>query len=1207
MNINCTDSDRPRPSDAAAPAETAAPLRRPLWTGGFVALLITQFMVALNDNLFRWLIIPIGKCAVGWSGNQDQIRTIGGLAFLVPFLICTTYAGYCSDRYNRRNVMIVCKIAEVVILLFGIWAVLNQNVPFMLVVLFSLGAQSAFFSPAKYSSLPAVVPSERISEANGYYTMTTMIACIGGQLLGSVLFGLTTLFELSGEPVVGTGGTVHWWIWGSALLGVGILGLISSFFIPSMKAVDPAARFPLNPFYQTFADLRFLFRYRYVFWMAMGSSFFWGLGALAQTNIDKFGGETLHVDQSYIGVLLVVLSLGLALGAMIAGFCSRGRVEVGLVPVGAFLIIVFAVFLALTPEAVCREGMKIASPLTFSYFFGSAGLFCLGISAGMFDIPLLTSIQVESPEAHRGRILAAYNFYSFAAMALFIVFYGVLTGLHLSAAGIWAVCGVITLPILFFAANAFLMPLIDFCCWVVVKMVYRPRILGVENIPKTGGVLLVGNHTSYLDVFLIYCFTRRPIRFVGHVDVIYKGLPTLMARRSGVIPIHPGDRRSVINAVRTTREALAAGDVVCIFPEGGITRSGQLRGFEPGFLSMLKGNDDVPVVPMWIGGTWGSLFAYTKPKDEWKRPRRLLQRVTLEFGEPIYRPKSVYQVKRAVEELGIRTMDHRRFPRDRHYLIPVRQMIRNCRKYARSMRLVDSTGVRLTGYQTLLRSLVARRVFRRILDPSEKNVGLLLPTSVGGVLANVAVTLNRKVPVNLNYTLSNETLDGCCELTGIKHIITSRKFMQKFPQMKLAAELIFIEDALVHVPLADKLLALAESFLPTPILERHLGVNKIDPDEILTIVFTSGSTGRPKGAMLSHMNVATNVQQFYHLFMPNKHERIMGSLPLFHSFGYTTTLWCPLMVCISGVYHYNPLEPRAIGELCRKEGVTIFPSTATFLRNYLRRCPKEDFQNVTSPVAGAEKLPDDLAEAWREKFGQEISEGYGATELSPVLSANIPPCRFYDEFHLYRKKGSIGAPLGGIAVRITDPETGEELSANQPGMLEVAGPTVMLGYYNDPEKSAAAIRDGWYKTGDIARIDDDNFIFITGRESRISKIGGEMVPHIFLEEQIDAVLKHAEENGAEGEKETADADLHSLRFAVTAVPDEKKGEKIVILYSSLPISPEEVCRGLQEANLPALWIPAPQNFKRVESIPILGTGKPSIKEIHDKAMQLYGF
>lgn len=1171
----------------------------PLWTRGFIALLVTQFLVALNDNLFRWLIIPIGKYAVGWSENPDQVRMIGALAFLIPFLIFTSYAGYFCDRYNRRSVIIGCKIAEVIIILFGTWAILGQSVPFMLVVLFFLGAQSAFFSPAKYSSLPTVVPLARISEANGFYSLTTMVACIGGQLLGGFLFVMTTLMPDGGKPAVGTGGMERWWLWAGALLAVAVLGLLSSFFIPSMKSVDPGAKFPLNPFYQTFADLRFLFRSRFVFWMAMGSSFFWGLGALAQSNIDKFGDEILHIRQDSIMFLLVALSFGLAIGAMIAGKCARGRIETGLVPIGALMIVVFALLLAFTPSVEAAAG-TYASIKTGAFAYGALGLLLLGTSAGIFDIPLLASLQTKSPEAHRGRILAAYNFYSFAAMAFFSLFQGVLADKKmcgLSANAIWGVCALISLPVLYFSFKAFFVPFLDFTIYYALRLIYRPRIIDPENVPETGGVLLVSNHVSYLDSLLIHTSQKRRVRFIAHKDFIPRGFPTIMAKATGVIPIDPGNTRNLVAVIRTVRKALADGEVVCIFAEGGITRTGQLRAFEPGFLSMLKGNDSVPVVPVWLGGLWGSLFAYTRPMDSIKRPRRLKQRVTVAFGKPILPVKNKYQIERAVEELGVDAMDPNRFPNDRHLRLPLEAMFYNCRKFGRVERFLDTTGLSLTGKGMILRALVARRVFRRILAPNERMVGVLLPTSVGGVLANVAISLNHKVPVNLNFTMGNETLDYCCERTGIKHVITSRKFLQKMPNLKLKAEYVIIEDALKNVALSDKLLGLLESFLPTWWLVRHLGVHRIRPNDLMTIVFTSGSTGRPKGAMLSYMNVAANVNQFVELYRPRVTDRIMGALPLFHSFGYATTMWCPLTAPLGAVYHYSPLDAKVIGELCRTKNVRFFVGTATFFRQYLRRCPKEDFATVTMSVAGAEKLPVDLSKAWKEKYGQELVEGFGTTELSPVLSANVPTVEQPDTYHPYLRFGSIGIPLGGLAVRITHPETGEELGPNEPGMLEVKGPNVMLGYYEDPEKTAQVLRDGWYITGDIARIDDDRFIFITGRQSRISKIGGEMVPHVLLEE---AMLKILDRYAPSDE-----LDDSAPRLAVTALPDEKKGERIIVLYAADAVDPETYRRELLAADLPQLWIPDAVHFHRVAAIPLLGTGKLDLVRIKALAQEFY--
>ena len=1181
-----------------------------LWTKGFIAILITQFMVALNDNLFRWLIIPIGKCAVGWSDNPDKVRTIGAVVFLLPFLLLTTYAGFFCDRYDRRKVIIACKIAEVIIIVMGVFGILAQSVHFMLVVLCLLGAQSAFFSPAKYSSLPTIVPLARISEANGYYSLTTLVACVGGQLLGSILFVMTTPMP-DGKPLIGQGGLYHWYWWAGALLAVAVIGLISSLFIPKMKPCDPQARFPLNPFYQTFADLRFLFRQRFLFWVAMGSSFFWGLGALAQLNIDKFGDEILCVRQDHIGLLLVALTFGLGLGAMLAGKWSRGRVELGMVPVGAFFIIVFAVVLGLTPHASVGEN-AYASLGSFPFLYGTLGLLLLGTSSGMFDLPLLATLQTKSPETHRGRILAAYNFYSFGAMALFSVFQGILAdknSLNFSANGIWITCAVMTVPVLFFAARAFITEFLDFIVHAVFKLIYNPRIIDRDNIPESGGALLVSNHVSYIDALLIYTSQKRPVRFVANIDDLPdNAVVRWLSRKTGTILLRPGDRRSVVNAIRAAREALARGEVVCIFAEGTLTRTCQMGPFKEGFLSMLKGvphhapkqgdaAPSVPIVPVFIGGMWGSYFTELRYRGTKRKISRLTQRLTVAFGKRMYDVRHKYWVERAVEELGVDAMDPARFPKDRHFRLPAVEMLYNNRRFGKTRRFADSTGAELTGRGAILRALIFRRLLRRLIAKDEQYVGVLLPSTIPGMLANAALTIDRRVPINLNFTTGNDTLNYCCDLTGIRHIVTSRKFLQKVPSLKPQTPCIILEDAAKTITAADKIVGLLQSLLPTCCLIRLLGLHKVKPDDTMTIVFTSGSTGRPKGVVLSHMNIAWNINQFVRQFNPGDDWWMMGALPLFHSFGFTTTIWCPLVSPLKVVYHYSPLEPRVISPLCAKYPVRIFVGTPTFFRLYLRKCQAEDLSQIYVNMAGAEKLPTDLSVAWEEKFGQQLVEGFGATEISPVLAASIPKVLWFDPWHKYLKFGSIGVPLGGLTVRITDPETGEELGANTPGMLEVKGPTVMRGYYKDPEQTAKVLRDGWYVTGDIAKIDDDRFLFITGRLSRISKIGGEMVPHIRIEEEIEKIVASVSPKD--------DDESIAPKFSVTAVSDPKKGERIVVIYTELPLPPEEICRKMVDSGLPQIWIPAAADFHQVENIPLLGTGKPSLKEISDMAKAIY--
>ena len=527
-------------------------------------------------------------------------------------------------------------------------------------------------------------------------------------------------------------------------------------------------------------------------------------------------------------------------------------------------------------------------------------------------------------------------------------------------------------------------------------------------------------------------------------------------------------------------------------------------------------------------------------------------------------------------------------------LIPIRQVLRACRKKNSDLLFADSTGMEFTGGKTFMMILVLRKVFHRILARDEHNVGVLMPTSVYGVLANLALALDCRTTVNLNYTFHIDAINYCIKHAGVKHVVTSRKVLDRFPNLKIDAELIIMEDLRKKITWLDKLTGVIDAYI-TPIicLEWVFGITKIALDDLVTIIFTSGSTGSPKGAMLTHRNIAENVKAFVQHLNMQESDVLLGVLPLFHSFGYTTLFWLPAMTGMKGVYHFSPLEPKKIAEMCRKYRCTAMPCSATFLRTYLNHSRREDFEHLHSIVCGAEKLPGDLIDAWDAKFGVRPTEGYGTTELSPVVSANVPNARRADSENWLRE-GTIGRPLANVQARVVHLETDEVLPIDTPGMLQIKGPSVMKGYYNDPVKTANVLKDGWYTTGDVAQIDADGFIRIVGRESRISKIVGEMVPHILVEGEITKIITTRLSGVAEGE----------IVAAVSSVSDERRGERLIVLYRHLPVPPEEVCKLLQEAGLPNLWIPAPRNFFQVESIPILGTGKLDLRAAKELAAKV---
>jgi acyl-[acyl-carrier-protein]-phospholipid O-acyltransferase/long-chain-fatty-acid--[acyl-carrier-protein] ligase len=517
-----------------------------------------------------------------------------------------------------------------------------------------------------------------------------------------------------------------------------------------------------------------------------------------------------------------------------------------------------------------------------------------------------------------------------------------------------------------------------------------------------------------------------------------------------------------------------------------------------------------------------------------------------------------------------------------------------CRRNLLRPKVADTTGVELTGAGLLLRALVLRRVLRREIPAAPgqgKPVGLLVPPTVAAVVANAAVLLDRGIPINLNYTLPSDAINACIAQAGIRHVLTSRKVIERFPHLAMDAELVYLEDLRGRATPWDKIVAGLQTWLlPAAVLERHLGLTRIDPDGLMTVIFTSGSTGEPKGVMLSHYNVGLNIETFCAALNLTRRDVLIGVLPLFHSFGYTVTLWTALMMEPKTVYHFNPLEYKIVGNLARRHGATILIATPTFLRSYIRRLPREDFAQLNLVITGAERLPPAVADAFEKKFGLRPLEGYGTTELSPVVSTNVPPGRSRHPDQPSCREGTVGRPLPGISVKVADVETGCDLGLNRSGMLLVKGPNVMQGYLHQPAMTAEVIRDGWYVTGDMAEIDADGFIRITGRESRFSKIGGEMVPHLRIEDALARLLK-------------LDDDKPCL--AVMGILDPRKGERLVVLHTGLWKSPPQICRELAAAGLPPLWIPSSDSFRQVKEIPLLGTGKIDLRQLKELALQSF--
>ena len=511
------------------------------------------------------------------------------------------------------------------------------------------------------------------------------------------------------------------------------------------------------------------------------------------------------------------------------------------------------------------------------------------------------------------------------------------------------------------------------------------------------------------------------------------------------------------------------------------------------------------------------------------------------------------------------------------------KVLRRLHERAKTTLVSDSTGAKLNGRDTLLRALVLRRLLRRELEVGECNVGVLLPPTVAGVVTNLALALDKRVAVNLNYSLTPELIRHSIKEAGIEHAITSRTFLERMPVDLSPAEAIVLEDLGKKATWVDKVLAAAGAYLPVPILERWLGITKIPADSPMAIIFTSGSAGWPKGVILPWRSIEANTGMVDALLHLRSDDVMLGVLPFFHSFGYTITLWTPLVRGVGAVYHTNPLEGRIVGRLIKERKATILLGTPTFLRAYQQRLSAEDFASIEVVASGSERLPAAVADAFEEKFGVRPFQGYGATEMGPIISCNVPPNRALNHSDDGLREGTVGRPALGVRVEARDPDTGRAVGPNERGVLWASSPGVMLGYLNQPELTSRTVVDGWYNTGDVVEIDDDGFIRIVGRASRFAKIGGEQVPFAAVEEAL-APLVGATEEGVP-------------RAVVTAVPHEATGERLVVIHTALEQTPSDLVQALASAGLPRLFIPSPKDFYEVDSLPLLGIGKVDLKGV----------
>lgn len=617
---------QPIPDTAPAPSQLALLRQR-----RFAPFFWTQFAGAANDNLFKFAftVLVTYQLSISWLPPTQAGLVIGAL-FILPFLLFSATSGQLADKYPKTMLIRLVKDLEIAIMALAAWGFWAAQVPVLLLCVFLMGLHSTLFGPVKYAYLPQVLSERELTGGNGMIEMGTFVAILLGNVAGGLLVALPGI----GHTTVAL-----------ACLALALLGRFSAQAIPALTATAPQLQINWNPLSETWRNLQLARRQVVVFRSLLGISWMWFFGAVFLANFPAFAKEVLHGNAQVASLLLVVFSVGVGVGSLLCEKLSHRHVEIGLVPVGAIGMTVFAIDLYFaTRHLPMQAEMGVAAFLSqAAHWRVLADLLLVSLFVGLYSVPMYALIQLRSAPTHRARIIAANNILN----ALFMIASSVIVGLLLGAG-----CSIAQIFLLLGLANAvvsfhifMLVPeyLLRFIAWVLSRLVYRYHVQGDAHIPTTGAAVLVANHVSFVDAVLLMAASPRPIRFLMDHRIFRVPVLGWIFRLAKCIPIapHHEDPQAYERAFDAAQQVLAEGDLLGIFPEGGLTRDGRLQPFKGGIAKILRRAEkeglQVPTVPMALTGLWGSFFSRVERGGAMVRPfrRGMFNRVGLNIGAPL--------------------------------------------------------------------------------------------------------------------------------------------------------------------------------------------------------------------------------------------------------------------------------------------------------------------------------------------------------------------------------------------------------------------------------------------------------------------------------------------------------------------------------------------------------------------------------------------
>ena len=1135
-----------------------------------IAFLFVVFCNAFVDVTHKVLLQNIAFKVFDGSTQVVWISIINSL-IIIPFILLFTLSGFLSDKYDKKNILVYGAVSSFLLSILMIISYLSGNFYFAMGSLVLLAIQSAVYSPAKFGIIIDIYGRKNLASGNAFLQAISMMAILFSIASASIVFEffynnnnlqtLTTKEELLSAIL-----PLTYYIVPFAFLEM----LVSFLFLKNINtSYNKNKDLTLNK-KELFQgkllqnNMKILTSNNAIFLSVIGLSVFWGISQSTMAVFPSFAKMYLGIsDVSIINGVIGASGIGIAIGSIMYSKISKYYIEVGTIPLAAF-------GMALT----LYISTLVASPILLAIIFLFFGFF-----GGMFIVPLNALIQFNAKKKVLGTILAGNNWFHSVSMFLMLGMTTIVSYYGFDPLKTIYLILLITLIGTMYTIYQLPQSLILLFLKTIVGMKYKLEVNGITNIPQTGGVLLLGNHISWIDWAVVLMAVPKEVRFVMDKTIYSKWYIKWIFRMFNAIPISNASSKTTIKIIA---KQLDEGNIVVIFPEGSITRNGHLGEFKKGFEKILElTNTDVKVVPFYIRGLWESMFS--RANQKFKKSNRT-NSVTISFARYMKKENAnIISVKKQIINLSTKSwQEHIK------NLKPLNETIFNrLKELKNNMIFTDSTGLELSGHKFLTASIVFKNLLKKQIE--NQNVGILLPSSTAGAFINYSVLLMGKTAVNLNYTSQIETLKYCISKAQIKSIITSRKFIEKLElrgiDLKEAfedVELIYLEDLRQNISKAKSLsVFLSVKILPS-FLSKFIYLTKTKKDDTVLILFSSGSEGTPKGIELSGDNILGNAQQIANIINVNDEDIILGSLPLFHAFGIVVTTYLPLIEGIRCVAHPDPTDGLAIAKLISSYKVTIMCGTSTFFRLYTKNQKIHSlmFESLRLVVSGAEKLREDVRIEFKKRFAKDILEGFGTTETSPVATCNLPDVLSPDfSIQKGQKAGTVGMAIPGTTIKVVDPVTFKELKVNEEGMILISGIQVMKSYLDDEDRTKKALKvinaKTYYITGDKGKLDEDGFLTIVDRYSRFAKIGGEMISLGAIEELISKFIESTD---------------NLIDFLVTSLEDEKKGEKIVLLISN---ANKEFIQELKEKILKNFdnKLMIPSEIKIVEEIPKLGSGK----------------